>query len=109
MPGDAPGLSICDFMKQIFITFSSFLSIFLLSLPLAGCSQMEKTEEITADIEAAQMAGRNAARVYIQSAPRDSLETQAALLRARAACPSNEPAVRAAFDSVFLRTIRTVK
>lgn len=95
------------------------LYIFLfsaLSLTIWSCGKMkgiEKGEETQAEIEAAMMEGRSAARAFINKTWNDSIELQNHLLEARTRRipydTVDKPECRAAFDSAFVSTIRTVR
>lgn len=80
---------------------------------VASCGSTEKTERVVADIEAAQMEGRNRARDIINREWRDSTALEASLKAARAQKlrydSTGHPECGAAFDSTFVRTIRAVK
>lgn len=75
--------------------------------------QIEQSEETTADIEAAQLAGRSDARRIINREFRDSMEFHGALLEANARRSeyeiADQPKCVAAYDSAFISTIRTVR
>ena len=79
---------------------------------LAGCAQTEKTEAVTAEITAAQMEGRNAARRIISKNWKDTIELQKELLDIKARQSKyiieKKEKCAAAFDSSFFSTIRTV-
>ncbi len=78
-----------------------------------SCGSTEKTERVVADIEAAQMEGRNSARDIINKEWRDTVALEASLKAARAQKlrydSTGHPECGAAFDTTFLRTIRAVK
>lgn len=84
----------------------------LLLLPVS-CSHAEKGEEAEADIEAAQIEGREAARVFVNRPWRDTVELQKQLLEARAKQSkyqiAGKPQSAAAFDSAFVSTLKTVR
>lgn len=87
-----------------------------LSLSIWSCGKMkniEKGEETQAEIEAAMMDGRSAAREFINKTWNDSIELQNHLLEARTQRipydTVDKPHCRAAFDSAFVSTIRTVR
>ena len=79
---------------------------------LSACTQTEHTEEITAEITAAQMEGRNAARRIISKNWKDTIELQKELLDIKARQSKyiieKKEKCAAAFDSSFFSTIRTV-
>lgn len=85
----------------------------MLIILAAACSQTEKTEAITAEIEAAQMEGRNEAKSYVTKEWKDTLELQRLLLETRAKQSKyvikGDTAAAAAFDSAFVSTLRTVR
>lgn len=78
-----------------------------------ACGNTEKTEAITADIEAAQMEGRNAAKEYATKQWRDTLELQRLLLETRARQSkyviAGDTASARAFDEAFVSTLQTVR
>lgn len=101
----------------------AFMAI-LTTPALAGCS--EKAERISADEEAAQIEkrdsadvetakieGRNAAKEIITKNWTDTVELQQAILEARARNSrfemNGESKSKAAYDSAFFATIRTVR
>lgn len=75
--------------------------------------QTEKTEAATAEITAAQMQGRNAARGIINRHWKDTSDLVIELRAVRALkCrfdSTGHPECAAAFDSAFIQTIRAVK
>ncbi len=79
---------------------------------MASCAQTEHTEAITADITAAQMEGRNAARDIIIYNWKDTTGIHKAMEEARAPRHKYDSignqAASAMFDSTFNKTIRTV-
>lgn len=89
-------------------------SILVLSavIGLASCAQTERAEGVTAEIEAAQMEGRRAARRFLAASPADTAATGAALRDVRARSDSyrkiEKAECAAAFDSAFVGTIRAV-
>lgn len=82
-------------------------------LSLAACSNVERAENITAEMEAAQMEGRRAAREFINANWSDTLELQRKLLKARSQQSKytidHRDECAAAFDSGFVRTLRAVR
>lgn len=93
-------------LKSSDIFFIAFLFIF------GSCSNTEKTEGITAEITAAQIEGRKAARKILTEGWKDSTDLQCKLLEAKATqskyliegkekCAEN-------FDSTFISTIKAV-
>lgn len=79
---------------------------------LAGCAYTEKTEEVTAEITAAQMEGRREAGRILGPEWKDTVALKRALLDVRA--KQSELLIKGkkksaeAFDSAFISTIRTV-
>lgn len=82
-------------------------------IALSACRQTEHTEEVTADITAAQMEGRQEARKFLNRPWKDTLELQRQLLESRAKKSKYEmkqmPEQAAAYDSAFVSTLRTVR
>lgn len=80
---------------------------------MQGCAQTEKTEAVTAEITAAQMEGRNAARLFLHAHIRNDqslktpLETADSLRRKYSEEGKKECAE--AFDSVMMRTVRYIR
>ena len=89
-----------------------FILTFILTAILAGCRQTEHTEDVTAEIVAAQMEGRRAAGIILGPEWKDSLLLQRALMDAKVKQSryliDGKPECAAAFDSSFISTIRTV-
>lgn len=87
-------------------------AIGLLSLASCNSKSMEQSEETAAEIEAAQLEGREAARVFVNRPWRDTIELQGRLLEARAAqskyVRAKKPRCAEAYDSAFVSTLRTV-
>ena len=88
------------------------LSILLMSLVFLSCKQTEETEEVTAEITAAQMEGRKAAAAIITPQWDDTLQLQKALLEAKAKQSKylidHKPKSAKAFDYGFISTVRAV-
>lgn len=85
----------------------------LLLLPAScGGNKDNKAGEDVADIEAAAMEGREAARIFLNHPWRDTIELQRQLLEARAKQSKFSGAGKrqsaAAFDSAFVSTLKTV-
>lgn len=86
--------------------------VLLSAMVVTSCRGTEKTEAITAEIEAAQMQGREAARWYLHQNIPDSVSAIEVARQARAKKyelekkGKNEAA--AAFDSTFVKTVRAV-
>lgn len=82
---------------------------------MASCSGHKggDSNESEADIEAATIAGREEARIFVNTVWKDSMELQQRLLSARAKSSkyemAGEPRAKEAFDSAFVSTIRTVR
>lgn len=78
----------------------------------ASCRQTEKTEAVTAEIEAAQMQGKEAARWLLHQEIADSaaLVMHAEKARARKYELEREGKKEeaAAFDSAFVKTVKSV-
>ena len=89
-----------------------FGSIAIQSCGRNATNRFENGEEAAADVEAAMMMGREAARIFINREWKDTAELQRNLLEARARrCvydTSGRREAAAAFDSGFVSTIRTV-
>lgn len=85
----------------------------LISVPLfsscSSCSSIEHSEEVTADITAAQIEGRRAARKLIHLQWKDSTELKDEYHRIKLYRDSIFPDHKAEFDSTFISTIRIVK
>lgn len=84
-------------------------------LALASCNHSDGDggkQESAEQIEAAATAGREAARKFINTLWEDTLALQGQLLEARAAGSKYDvagPKQKAAYDSAFVSTIRTVR
>ncbi len=90
-----------------------YFFIILATLLAASCAKTEKAEEEVAEIEAAQMEGRSAARIFVSRPWRDTTELHSRLLEARAGRARYDTLGKtrcaAAYDSAFVSTIRTVR
>ncbi|MDE6296747.1 MAG: hypothetical protein K2L89_02785 [Muribaculaceae bacterium] len=98
-----------------------YLSIFITSAlsisSLSSCGKtmrgIEEGEETQAEIEAAMMDGRSAAREFINKRWDDTIQLQGLLLEARTKRipydTVNKPRCREAYDSAFVSTIRTTR
>lgn len=79
----------------------------------AACSGTEKTEAVTAEIEAAQMEGRNAARLFLSRDMTDTMQMQRSILEAKAKqskyIVEKKKECAEAFDSSFVSTLRSVR
>lgn len=97
-------------MKGIILNLAAVAAV---CVALASCAGTEKTEAVTAEIEAAQMEGRNMARSVIKNQWKDSVQLSLGLDEARARkqemIDSGYPDRAAAFDSTFTSTVRTVR
>lgn len=86
--------------------------LFFCCILLAGCAETEKTEAVTAEITAAQMEGRRAAGAILGPEWKDTTQLQRALLDAKVKQSKyiidGKPECAKAFDSTFVKTIRTV-
>ena len=84
-----------------------------LLLLIPACGKTEQTEEVTAEIEAAQMEGRNAAKLFLSRDITDSLQLQRSLLEAKAKHSKyiieKKQECADAFDSTFVSTLRSVR
>ncbi len=85
----------------------------MLCIALLSCKGTERSESVAAEIEAAQMEGRNAAREFVNSQWKDTMELQSRLLEARSRQSKYEeakmPEAAAAFDTAFVNTLKTVR
>lgn len=94
--------------------YSGILLLTLASLSFSSCNNVktDKGEEEAAEIEAAQMEGRNAARIFINRQWKDTTDLQRNLLEARSGRAKYDTVGKthcaAAYDSAFVSTIRTV-
>lgn len=84
------------------------------SLCSASCKRTEQVEATTAQITAAQMEGRKAARQFLNEAQStDTVVLINSLLKARSKAPKYEGKGAAecsrAFDSTFVSTVRTLR
>ena len=99
------GDSLKNFLKIFFLFF--FFNLLFLS-----CKQTEETEEITAEITAAQMEGRSRARDILVTNWKDTAQLQKKLLETKAVQSQylikGQKKSAEAFDSAFIKTIRTV-
>lgn len=87
---------------------------FSLTAMLCGsCGGTNKGEEAAADIEAAQIDGREAARKFLNRPWKDTTELHGQLLEARSQQSKYTKAGRkqsaTAFDSAFVSTLKTVR
>lgn len=77
-----------------------------------GCSKTDKGEETAAQVEAAMMQGREAARIFVNREWKDTAELQARIKEARSRRAQYDTIgmkrSAEAFDSAFVSTIRTI-
>ena len=107
------------FINNDLMRISSIISIgFILGAVtlcsvMSGCKRTEAAEEEVAEIEAAEMQGRDAARLFVGKHWKDTLELQRQLLDSRLKSSEYEIAGKkhcaAAYDSAFVSTLRTVR
>lgn len=88
-------------------------TVMLCAWGFSACSskgEQAEVKEETEQIEEAHIAGRDAARSFINQELADSMDIHAEMLRAGAkrAKYDSLPQCRAAFDSAFISTVRTV-
>lgn len=81
---------------------------------ITGCRNGEnKGEETAAEVEAALIEGREAARKFVNRPWKDTTELQGQLLEARTGSSrysaESKPRCAAAYDSAFVSTLRTVR
>ena len=90
-----------------------FSVILFTAAVLAACAQTERTEEVTADITAAQIEGRRAAGSILGPEWKDTAQLQKALIDIKAKqsryLVEGKTKSAEAFDSAFISTIRTVE
>ena len=95
------------------ILMKSILLFIPALLMLTACAQTERTEAVTAEITAAQMEGRNAARDIIIYNWNDTTGIHKAIAHARKPRLKYDSighkTASAMFDSTFNKTIRTVR
>ena len=95
-------------------TISNLITVAALAATvLTGCSNNgdgTSIKEEAAQIEAAHLEGREAARPFINRHFKDSMELQLELVKAGATRSKYDslPQCRAAYDSAFISTVRTV-
>lgn len=86
----------------------------MIAVSAASCGHGgdSKSNESDKEIEAARIAGREAARVFVNRPWQDTIELQKHLLEVRASQSkyviAGKPQSAAAFDSAFVSTIKTV-
>lgn len=103
-----------DYPMNLKCKITAIAAALVIMTGATACSgKTEKTEETVADIEAAQLEGREAARVFVNRPWRDTVELQSSLLEARARqskyVRAHKPQSAAAFDSAFVSTLKTVR
>lgn len=80
---------------------------------LVSCSGTEKTETLTAEISAAKMEGRNAARTIINREWKDTTgfnhTLEEAVEKRYTYLKHGRPECAEAFDSTFVHTVRAVR
>ncbi len=98
--------------------FSVFVSVATSLLLLTGCNgaevkETEEAEDVASEEMAAQMAGRNAARPFVSKEWTDSVALFSGIRKAREKGLKYDAAGKrncaVAYDSAFLRTIRSVR
>jgi len=89
------------------------LVIASLTVTSTACSKTGKSSSNSAEIEAARMDGRNAAKYFANKQWHDTVELQQLLLEARANqskyVTAGKEDCAAAYDSAFISTMRTVR
>lgn len=87
--------------------------IFAFALALSSCgSGKDKEGSVSAsEIEKAHIAGREAARAFLDEETKDTLQLQTQLIEAgaKASVYDSIPRLRSSFDSAFISTIKTVR
>lgn len=87
--------------------------VIVAALTSASCKKDEKAARVAAEVEAAQMEGRNAAKEFVNTQWKDTLELQDRLLQVRARqskyVMNKQPEAAVAFDSTFVSTLKTVR
>lgn len=100
-------------MKPNLKDMKSLLLLLPALLFITGCAQTERTEAVTAEITAAQMEGRNAARDIIIYNWKDTTGIHKAIAKAKTPRLKYDSignhTASAAFDTTFNKTIRTVR
>jgi len=99
-------------MKSRLFSGKWLLMLSAFALGGSSCGETEKTEAVTAEITAAQMQGRDAARRFIHqdwssfsklSERLDSVDSMK-----KRTVSGKHPQATAAFDSTFISTVRTI-
>ena len=97
-------------MKKIL--FTALTSVILVFSWSCGRNRAEEAGKVShSEIEAAHLAGREAARVFVSKKWKDTLQLQEQLIEANAngAKYDSITRLRAAYDSAFISTVRTVR
>ena len=95
--------------------YKMIISLLAAGALLTSCNgaKTDRGEEAAADIEAAQIEGRETARKFLNRPWKDTTELQSQLLEARAVQSKYTVKGRkqsaAAFDSAFVSTLKTVR
>lgn len=101
------------FDLDTFLVMKRIFPLILFAIALCSCSQTEHTEAVTAEITAAQMEGRNAARSIINKEWKDTValrqEIDTIYSRKRFYIENGYPDRAEAFDSALVRTVRAVR
>lgn len=98
-----------------YILKSAFLPAMLLAMALLpSCSskgEEEAAQASAAELEHAMMKGREAARVFVNTTWKDTIQLQNQLLEASAKRSefAGHPELEQKFDSAFISTVRTVR
>lgn len=92
--------------------YISMISLVALVAGSGACKRTEHAESVTAEIEAAQMQGREAAREFLMGSMTDTADMQNRLLKVRALSSryklEGHKEAQAAFDTAFVTTVRTI-
>lgn len=105
------------FFKHSFvIRFKSIIVLLLISITavaVSGCTKTDKGEEAAADIEAAMMQGREAAKLFVSRPWKDTAELRHKLIEVRVRKIRYDSLGKIecgnAYDSAFVSTIRTIR
>ena len=100
-------------MKMMKVKYGIFAVAALAATAFCSCSSKggrAAVEETAEQIENARLEGRESGRGFLNRRFKDSLELQQELVKAgaRRAAYDSLPASRAAYDSAFISTVRTV-
>lgn len=97
-------------MRHLPHTIAAFTAVVVLAAACSSKGEQAAAVETAQQIEEARLEGRNAARAFIFSKWNDTIELQHRLVEAgsRRARFDSLPQSRAAFDSAFISTVRTV-